>query len=58
MAKYPFLSDDWVAAAKGIYEAHAGEGPKLPMTLRANLNITLSCNSSMAETGNPWQGVC
>jgi hypothetical protein len=40
MAKYPFLSDDWVAAAKGVYEAHKGEAPALPVTLRANLNIT------------------
>ena len=40
MAKYPFLSDEWVAAAKGVYEAHKGEGPALPVTLRANLNIT------------------
>jgi hypothetical protein len=40
MAKYPFLSDDWVAAAKGIYESHRGEAPPMPVTLRANLNIT------------------
>src|SRR5579885_1760713 len=40
MAKHPFLSDEWVEAARGIYEAHRGEGPKLPVTLRANLNIT------------------
>lgn len=40
MAKHPFLSDEWVAAAKGIYEAHKGEAPPVPVTLRANLNIT------------------
>jgi hypothetical protein len=40
MAKYPFLSDEWVAAAKGIYDAHRGEAPPMPVTLRANLNIT------------------
>jgi hypothetical protein len=40
MAKYPFLSDDWVTAAKGIYEAHRGEAPPMAVTLRANLNIT------------------
>ncbi len=40
MAKYPFLSDEWIIAAKEIYEAHRGEAPPLPVTLRANLNIT------------------
>jgi putative sterol carrier protein len=40
MAKYPFLSDDWVTAARGVYEAHKGEAPPVPITLRANLNIT------------------
>jgi putative sterol carrier protein len=40
MATYDFLTDEWVAAARGIYEAHRGEAPPMPSTLRANLNIT------------------
>jgi hypothetical protein len=40
MAKYPFLSDEWITAARGIYDAHRGEAPPLPISLRANLNIT------------------
>ena len=40
MAKYPFLSDEWVTAARTIYDAHKGEGPSLPVSLKANLNIT------------------
>jgi len=40
MAQYPFLSDEWVAAARGVYDAHRGEGPPVTMSLKANLNIT------------------
>ncbi|HEY2427892.1 MAG TPA: SCP2 sterol-binding domain-containing protein [Acidimicrobiales bacterium] len=40
MAKYPFLSEEWITAARGVYDAHRGEAPPVPMTLRANLNIT------------------
>jgi len=40
MPKYPFLSDEWISAARGIYDAHRGEAPALPVVLRANLNIT------------------
>jgi len=40
MAKYPFLSDEWITAARGVYEAHRGQAPPVPITLRANLNIT------------------
>ena len=40
MAKHPFLSDEWIKDARAIYDAHQGEAPPLPVTLRANLNIT------------------
>ena len=40
MAKYPFLSDEWITAARGVYDAHRGEGPPMPISLKANLNIT------------------
>ncbi|GAC1531817.1 MAG: hypothetical protein NVS3B12_08440 [Acidimicrobiales bacterium] len=40
MPKYPFLSQEWIDAAKGIYEAHRGEGPPVSVSMRANLNIT------------------
>jgi hypothetical protein len=40
MAKHPFLSDEWIKDARAVYEAHQGEAPPLPVTLRANLNIT------------------
>jgi hypothetical protein len=40
MAKHPFLSDQWVAAARQIYDAHRGEAPPVPLSLRANLIIT------------------
>jgi putative sterol carrier protein len=40
MAKYPFLSQEWITAARGVYDAHRGEAPPVAMVLRANLNIT------------------
>ncbi len=40
MAKHPFLSEEWITAAKAIYAAHRGEGPPLPVSMRVNLNIT------------------
>ena len=40
MAKYPFLSEGWITAARGVYDAHRGEAPPVPLVLRANLNIT------------------
>ena len=40
MAKYPFLSDEWVTAARGVYESHKGEAPPVPTTLRLNINVT------------------
>jgi putative sterol carrier protein len=40
MASYPFLSQDWITAARVVYDAHRGEAPPLTSTLRANLNIT------------------
>ena len=40
MATYPFLSQDWISAARAVYDAHRGEAPPLTSTLRANLNIT------------------
>ena len=40
MAQHPFLSDEWIAAARGVYEAHRGQGPAVSLSLRANLNVT------------------
>jgi putative sterol carrier protein len=40
MSKYPFLSEEWISAARAIYDAHRGETPTFPVVLRANLNIT------------------
>jgi hypothetical protein len=40
MAKYPFLSDEWITAARDIYDRHRGEAPPVTISLRANLNIT------------------
>ena len=40
MAKYPFLSEEWITAARGVYDAHRGETPPVPVSMRANLNIT------------------
>ncbi len=40
MAKYPFLSEQWMEAARAIYEAHRGDAPSVATPLRANLNIT------------------
>jgi len=40
MSRYPFLSEEWISAARAIYDAHRGETPALPVVLRANLNIT------------------
>src|SRR5258708_18631310 len=40
MAKYQFLSEGWITAARAIYDAHHGEAPAVPTTLRANLNVT------------------
>ncbi|MFI5042600.1 MAG: SCP2 sterol-binding domain-containing protein, partial [Acidimicrobiales bacterium] len=37
---YPFLSDEWMTAARAIYEAHRGEATAMPVSLKANLNIT------------------
>jgi hypothetical protein len=40
MPTYPFLSEDWMNAARAVYESHRGESPPMASTLRANLNIT------------------
>jgi len=40
MATYPFLSDEWMDAARAVYEAHRGEATALPVAVKANLNIT------------------
>lgn len=40
MAKFQFLTEEWIEAARGIYDAHRGEAPPMPISLRANLNIT------------------
>lgn len=33
---YPFLSDEWLAAARQIREDHAGDGIAVPMAVRMN----------------------
>ena len=40
MAKHPFLSAEWIDAARAIYEAHRAEAPEVAVPLRANLIIT------------------
>ena len=40
MPKYQFLSEEWMSSAKDIYEAHRGDSPPVPVSMRANLNIT------------------
>ena len=40
MAKHPFLSEAWITAAKAVYDGHRGETPPVPVSMRANLNIT------------------
>ncbi|MFP5318427.1 MAG: SCP2 sterol-binding domain-containing protein [Acidimicrobiia bacterium] len=37
---YPFLSDDWVAAARSIREQYAGGGIPVPTAVRMNQVIT------------------
>lgn len=37
---HPFLSDEWVAAAREIRERHAGEAAPFAVSLRMNLLIT------------------
>jgi putative sterol carrier protein len=38
--KYPFLSDDWMVAARKIQEEYAGKGSPTPHQVRMNLVIT------------------
>lgn len=40
MDKYPFLSDEWIAAARKIREEHGSIGTPLPNDIRMNQVIT------------------
>ena len=40
MAKYQFLTEEWVAAAKAIREEYDGQGPAPAHIVRMNLSIT------------------
>jgi hypothetical protein len=40
VARYPFLSDEWLAEARRIYEEYRGQAPTPPQTLRMNQVIT------------------
>ena len=40
MDKYPFLSDEWIAAARSIREEHGSIGTPLPNNIRMNQVIT------------------
>lgn len=37
---YPFLSDEWVEAARRIHEEHAGAGVAVPAAVRMNQVVT------------------
>ena len=37
---FPFLSDEWMAAAKEIRDRHAGEAPAITQSLRINQVVT------------------
>ena len=39
MAKYPFLSDDWMTEARKIREQYEGKAPPAAHTVRMNLRI-------------------
>ncbi len=36
---YPFLSEEWIAAAREIRSRHEAQTPAIPASVRANLNI-------------------
>jgi hypothetical protein len=40
VAKYPFLSDEWMQAARTIREDYRGKVPPAPQTVRMNLRIS------------------
>ncbi len=40
MPKYPFLSEEWLAEARRIYEEFRGQAPAPPQVLRMNQVIT------------------
>lgn len=40
MAKYPFLSEEWLAEARQIYEHYRGQAPAPSQTLRMNQVVT------------------
>lgn len=37
---YPFLSDDWMTAARAIYDEHRADAPTFPHKIRINLVAT------------------
>jgi hypothetical protein len=40
VATHPFLSDEWIAAARAIYEEYRGKAQPVPHALKANLVIS------------------
>ena len=40
MAKYPFLSNEWMAEARKVREEYKGKGAPIPHQIRMNLCIT------------------
>jgi putative sterol carrier protein len=40
VAKYPFLSEEWLAEARQIYEHYRGQAPASSQTLRMNQVVT------------------
>lgn len=37
---HPFLSDEWIEAARAVRQRHAGEAPAVPVTVRINQVVT------------------
>ena len=40
MLPHPFLSDEWMTAARAIYDEHADDAPEFPHRVRINLVAT------------------
>ena len=40
VATYPFLSPEWIEAARAVYAAHRSDAPAVSVPLKANLVIT------------------
>ena len=40
MLLHPFLSDEWMTAARAIYDEHADDAPEFPQRVRINLVAT------------------